>query len=240
MLNRLSRVLAVLVVGCVAAHGANADMITWQPSVVPISSASDIVNVGAAARNITFEFDSPAHEEGKVAVFAPYGAINFPDDATVNGVIFTGTNVGDGIFWPATGDSELDKVLGYHFAVRGAVASTAPWNVRITGLKENTQYLIQIIGIHDNRTVAGINVRQYAFQDVYGGPLSPILQRGTGGSVIGTFTTGSGETTFAFQGLVQGSSKDPGVAAIVVRVIPEPATAGLLSLGGLLLLRRRR
>ena len=227
--------LALLVASGVLAGGASAAVITWEAASTSVTSAGDIINDGADATNITFEHD--IWPSGTATNVAANGAINFgPAPAgAINGVTFA-SGGGSGPFWATTGDTDLDAVVGHHTAFGGA---GDPWTVIMTGLTENTDYMIQVIGIHDNRTVGDIPTRSYNFTDTDGGSASPTLVRATGGSVIGTFSTGAGETSITINGNSV-SGNDPGAGGIVLRVVPEPGSLALLGLGGLALLRRRR
>ncbi|MFI4861437.1 MAG: PEP-CTERM sorting domain-containing protein [Phycisphaerales bacterium JB063] len=209
-----------------------AAVITWNAAPSPVNTASDILSIGAPASDITYTHD--IWPSGTADNLASGGAVNYgPDAATVNGVSFTAGG-GSGDFWSAdSGDVGLNNILGYHAAFGN---DSDPWVLVISGLSENTAYMIQIIGIHDERG-GGISDRTYSFQDTDGGAASPTLQRGTGGSVIGSFTTGSGETSIQINGL---GSSDPGAAGVVVRAVPEPGSLALLITGGLVMLHRRR
>jgi len=227
--------LALLAASGVLAGGAVAAPITWEGTATAVTSASDIINDGNAATNVGYEWD--IWPSGTSSAVAANGALNFgpAPGAAVNGVTFDSAG-GSGPFWAPTGDADLDAVIGHHTAFG---STTDTWTLAITGLAENTDYRIQIIGIHDNRTAGDIATRQYNFTGTDGGGVSPTLQRSTGGSAIGTFTTGAGETSITIEGNVV-SGSDPGAAGVVLRVVPEPGSLALMGLGGLLIARRRR
>ncbi len=227
--------LSVLAASCVLAVGSNAAPITWEGTATAVTSASDIIDDGSAATNVNYEWD--IWPSGTSSAIAANGALNFgpAPGAAINGVTFDAAG-GSGPFWATTGDADLDAVIGHHTAFG---STTDTWTLAITGLVENTDYMIQIIGIHDNRTEGDIPTRQYNFTGTDGGGTSPTLQRSTGGSVIGTFTTGAGETSITIEGNVV-SGSDPGAAGVVLRVVPEPGSLALLGLSGMLIARRRR
>ncbi|MCH7227379.1 hypothetical protein [Haloferula sp. A504] len=190
--------------------------ITWEATSTPITSPSDVINDGIPAPDITYIKDT--WPSGTSSHLAAGGAVDFGPGGTVNGVVFTGAGGSDD-YWTAeggtsTGDATLDAIIGRH----AAFGSTGdPWVLTLGGLTPNTAYKIQIIGIHDLRTAGGINSRTTTYQDQDGGSASPTLTRGTGGSVIGTFTTGPAETSMNIDGI---GASDPGAGAVVLRVIP--------------------
>ncbi|MFC4990999.1 PEP-CTERM sorting domain-containing protein [Rubritalea tangerina] len=227
----MKKTLIPLIAGMTTLTGVEAAVITWDAGVAPITSATDIINDGEAAANLTFTWD--VWPSGTSNALAAGGALNFGQATTaINGVDFTDVG-GSGAFGYSTGDANLDNLNQYHSAFGNG---SDPWVLNIAGLEENTTYKIQIIGINDNRG-GGISGRTTQFQDQSGGLASATLTRGTGGSVIGTFTTGAGETAFDIHGL---GSSDPGAAGIVVRAVPEPSATALLGLGGMALILRRR
>ncbi len=197
----------------VATHAAP---ITWEAASTPITAPADVINDGTAAANITYTWD--VWPSGTSSSLAADGALDLGPGGTVNGVTFTGAG-GSADYWTAegatsTGDATLDGIIGTH----GAFGNSGdPWVLTLDGLAPSTDYKIQIIGIHDLRTAAGINNRTTTHQDQDGGSASPTLTRGTGGSVIGTFTTGPAETSMSIDGL---GAADPGAAAVILRVLP--------------------
>lgn len=217
---------------------SQAATITWDAgasSTTPVTATTDILNEGVAATDITYTKDN--WPSGTSSFLAANGALDFGPGGTVNGVIFTGAD-GSGPFWTnnggaSTGDAILDGIIDSHSAFGNA---SDPWELTLSGLQANTQYKIQIIGIHDGRG-GGISDRTTQFQDNDGGSASATLTRGTGGWVTGTFTTGAAETSFTINAI---GSNDPGAGAVVLRVVPEPSSAALLGLGGLALILRRR
>lgn len=228
--------LLALVVTTGLGHAA---VVTWDASASstsPVTSTTDILNQGIAATDITFTKDN--WPSGTSSFLAANGALNFGENGgIVNGVSFSGSD-GSGSYWtgqgrPSTGDATLDDILNTHAAFGN---DSDPWKLAISGLLPNTEYMIQIIGIHDARG-SGISDRTTSFQDQDGGFASATLTRGNGGWVTGTFTTGAAETSFTIDAL---GSTDPGASAVVLRVIPEPSAAALLGLGGLVLALRRR
>lgn len=205
-------------------------VVTWDETVYGIESATNIFNGGLVASNLTVIADK--WPSGAVTNNAAGGAVNFGGmSVTLNGVDFTGPSASssyDPTFWPTTGDSDLDELLGTH---RAFGTTSDPWMLVIKGLEPETEYQIQLIGIHDVR--AGIDVRTYDFVDLGGGENSPTLQRGTGGSIYGTFTTAVDETSLTLKGLVI-SGPDPGASGLVVRKMytpPEPAVVAVAGPG---------
>lgn len=217
---------------------SQAAVITWDAgasSTTAITATTDILNEGVAATGITYTKDD--WPSGTSSFAAANGALDFGAGGTVNGVSFSSAG-GSGPFWTnnggaSTGDSTLDGIINNHAAFGG---TGDPWELTLSGLQANTQYKIQIIGIHDLRG-GGISTRTTQFQDNDGGLASATLTRGTGGWVIGTFTTGAAETAFTIDAI---GPTDPGAAAVVLRVVPEPSSTALLGLGGLALILRRR
>jgi hypothetical protein len=183
-----------------------------------------VINDGTAATAITYTKDD--WPSGTSSFIAANGALDFgPDGGTVNGVIFA-TGPGSEDYWTnnggaSTGDATLDGIINTHAAFGN---SGDPWVLTLDGLAPSTEYKIQIIGVHDLRG-GGISDRTTTYQDQDGGSASPTLTRGTGGSVIGTFTTGPAETSMSID--CTGAS-DPGASAVILRVIPpgQPILSG--------------
>lgn len=204
-----SAILAALVA---TSHAAP---ITWEAASTPITAPASVINDGTAAPGITYTKDD--WPSGTSSFPAADGALDFGPGGTVNGVVFASAG-GSGDFWTpnggaSTGDATLDAIINTH----GAFGSTGdPWVLTLDGLVPSTNYKIQIIGIHDLRG-GGISDRTTTFQDQDGGTASPTLTRGTGGSVIGTFTTGPAETSMSIDAI---GASDPGAGAVILRILP--------------------
>ncbi len=198
--------------------GASAATITWG-SAFAITSASDIDNSGSAFLADSMGGGTP----------------------TVNGVVFQdvldpGPFFDPNLWLTPTGSPGLDNILDSH----DNIDNIGPYNLTLTGLSIGTLYQVQYIAVHDLRSCC--STRTSVLGDGNGNATGPMFTRSTGGSAIGTFTA-DGTTqlieVFADPNTPAGNT-DPGIAGIIVRVVPEPGSLALLGLGGLAMLRRRR
>ena len=214
--------------GLLSIVSSQAAIIIWDAGTTDVSVAGGYINGGSDA-NVSVSLN------GNPAIAVSTGALNTGvATPTINGVTFTATGAGFGPFGTFGSDADVQSVIHFHNAA-------ATYSLDFSGLKSNTEYQIQIIGIHDNRTAAGINTRTTVWNTA-GGTASAGLVRGNGGSVIGSFTTGAAETTQLITA-TNTVGNDPGTAGFVLReiaTVPEPSSTALLGLGGLALILRRR
>jgi len=214
--------------GLLSIASAQAAVIVWDAGTTDVSTAGGFINAGSDA-NVSVSLN------GAAATAVSTGALNVGvATPTINGVTFTATGAGSGPFGTFGSDADVQSVIHFHNAA-------AAYSLDFSGLKANTEYQIQILGIHDNRTAGGIDLRTTVWNTA-GGTASAGLVRGNGESIIGSFTTGAAETTQLITA-TNTVGVDPGVSGFVLReivTVPEPSSTALLGLGGLALILRRR
>lgn len=235
---------------------ANAATVTWQSSVDMYqgSTTESFVNTtGTTAVALNASGDTSGDE-----------------DVTVNGVAFTGAGNGVAVGGAGSetitinggsdnvgsfGDGEFSSNGAIFNLIKGAIFEVD--SVTLSGLTVGNQYLIQIF-TNDARTSRNTN-SVVGFDGTASSPLgtsqlnnsSPVDNTGiqAGDSILATFTADSATQSFDVFGSGNGGasfSQGAGQAqinAIQLRdlgPVPEPGSLALLSLGGLLIARRRR
>ena len=213
---------AVVLLASTAASGAqitwgSVGQITGTGSLDQTGSFVTAVNMGGgqgpqviAGTDITFT-------DGAITSAVGAGAVNNSYNATY--------------YDPTTGDAALDTVLDSHSYIAGGNPS-ARGQVDLTGLTPGAPYRVQVIGVSDIRGCC--NTRTQMVDDGMGNESGP-LTRGMANFVIGTFTADSATQSFFVTGL-----NDPGLSGVQLRLVPEPASAGMLALGAAAALFRRR
>jgi hypothetical protein len=215
---------AAAVVLCVNA-GAWAASITW-------GSVGQITGTGSLDQ--TGSFVSAINMGGSQGTLPIAGTdITFVDGALTAAVGAGGiSNSYNMEYYTPVGETNLDAVLDSHSYVAGG-GETARARVDLAGLTVGAPYRVQVIGVSDLRDCCSGRIQTV---DDGAGSISGPLQRGLANFVIGTFTADA-----ATQSLFVGGINDPGLSGLQLRLVPEPASAGLLALAAAVgLLRRRR
>lgn len=220
--------------GAVATHAA---VITWN-APVQITSESDVITDGVLFQASNFGNSSVTNQ-------------------TINGVTFeaairTGTTTetwGNVTLSPTVAASAnfLGSATTGSAAYNAMLAQTL-WNVgqpsvfTINGLTDGQNYMLQY-WVNDSRSIGSLGSRSVTFQDDSGGMTSDAVLEHVGPTgnlgqyIVGTFTA---DGTSQVVNLVQSGSTEGVLNAFQIRNIPEPASLGLLAIGGLLVGSRRR
>ena len=204
---------------------ASAASITWG-SVTTITSPSSLDQVGS--------FISAVNAGGTAGAPLPVAGtdVTFVDGGPTSASIGTINNTGNGGFYsPTTGNANLDAVLDSHSYLSNGNPNSRG-QVTLTGLTPGQGYRIQVIGVSDDRSCCLDRTQTI---DDGNGDVSGALRRGSANAVIGTFTADSSSQSFFVSGI-----NDPGLSGYQVRAAPEPATFGLLGVGAMAFLARRR
>jgi hypothetical protein len=211
--------------------------ITFQAPVT-ISSDSDVSTTGTLVQALSFA--SPATVNG---IF-----FSGPNVGTASGSLYTngnfsflsGTNLNNSSFGAGTGSPWNSLTPDYRNVLAGAIYSGLQQSmiVDLNGLSLGQAYEVQL-WVHDNRG-GSVALRNQEVIDANTVPMdfnSTNTAGGVGQYVIGTFTAFAATESFQVRGF-----GIPQVNAIQLRAIPEPGTAllGVFPLGVLALRRRRR
>ena len=120
---------------------SQAATIVWDAGTTDVSTAGGFINAGSDA-NVSVSLN------GAPVTATSTGALNVGTATpTINGVTFTATGAGSGPFGTFGSDADVQSVIHFHNAA-------AAYSLDFSGLKANTEYQIQILGIHDNRTAS--------------------------------------------------------------------------------------
>jgi len=227
---------------CTFASSAHGATILWNAPVpyTTDGSASDVLNLeNSGGTLVVAEYASGSGTQTVNGIpfaegFTEYAGYNATTAQALNG--FT------------TNNAAYDTVLN-GFAYDGSNPNT----LTITGLTAGTEYEVQLWGF-DNR--GGENARTESFSTVSGGQninggnlatydASTIFALGSAVSVTGTFVAdGTGDEVIYVNGVGQSQTNlNAFTVQAVPAVVPEPASAMLLGIGGLglcMMTRRRR
>ncbi len=243
---------AFAITACVGLAGtASASVVTWG-TATNISGDTDVSTVGSlVVANDIGNSDTSQTVNG--VTFTPFtGSTNSAASFTQGHVTLSAPTVGDTVeianTFNANGFSTAyDAVLnGGATLGNGSSAGNGldPMDLTISGLTPGSQYLLEI-WVDDYR---GYPVTR---QETLSGSNSDsavitYLQNPQGQYITGTFTAGSSGSQTISMTPVDNSygsnNADAQINAFQLRVVPEPATLGLLGAGslGLLLLKRRK
>lgn len=218
---------------------AHAAAISW-------SAAAQIVNESVIQSNVSSAFNL-SNENTTYTVSTGGQDVAFVSTSTgsitSNGVTLTMiSNFNSGIqqlgFWNGTvlSDADFNSVMD-SFAHGGSGAATTG-SFELSGLTPGTQYSVQIFA---SDTRSGQVNRTIRYDDGAGNQTT-LETQGSKPYFIGTFTADASIQNFnAFSDTSQGaSSGSPILNALTLAVVPEPGSVGLMCLGGLVLLARRR
>ena len=249
---------SLLVVASMCGFASHAATVTYGNAFnIGHLGTTNILNGFDASRNGGVSFTGLTN----IVEAISYGRAAPAGGPTINGVSFTEVG-GSTDFWGDTGiNPQIDDLLSGHTASGGGL-----FTLTLDDLTVGQLYQIQLIGIHDSRTVAGINQRQqevsFGGSDFTSQGAAPVLTRfaygndfdldggsfdgiPSFGSVVGTFVADSSVQTIQFRSNQQDGNfnddPDPGLSGYVLITTPEPTSmiAGALGLGGLMARRRR-
>lgn len=253
--QQLTSSLAIAGLALVSAN-ANAAPITWQSSVDLYQGVNDGGFVDTAG-NVAVAYNATATVGGTTTVNGvTFTNAQFGDVVTGVGTetirltparVSTDNNqgaFGDGSF-SSNVDNVFDLIGGASFRVEDII---------LEGLSIGTQYQIQVItndarrndafkvGFSDGVSAANIT----GVSDLNNNPASGGGEA-SGDYILGTFTATAASMSIRVTGTNNGTvpptvnnASEAQVNAVQLRVVPEPGSLALLSLGGLLIARRRR
>lgn len=232
---------------CAALAGvADAASISWGPST-DVSASTDVATNDSTIQALSFG-DAGADATVNGVLFT---AVNTNVGSATTGEVFTFgsgegalqvTEVGNGNVrginaFGSSGDANYDNILTGAIFDDATVAG-ATYTFEIQNLVDGRDYTIQLWS-HDGRSFNNIDERTTTFDDGNGSSvtLTQGIVPGTdnGDFVIGTFTA-SGTT----QTINVSSNVSALINAYQLRAVPEPGSLALVSLAGLLVVRRRR
>jgi hypothetical protein len=224
MKTGIKPLLAAAVVFC-ASSAAPAAQITWG-SVGQITGTGSLDQTGTLVTAINM-----GGSQGPQAVAGT--DITFNDGALTSAVGTGAVNNSYNMTYydPTTGDTALDTVLDSHSYIAGGNPN-ARAQVDLTGLTVGAPYRVQVIAVSDIRGCC--STRTQTVDDGMGN-VSGALTRGMANFVIGTFTADAPTQSLFVSGV-----NDPGLSGLQLRLVPEPASAGLLAFGAVAGLMRRR
>lgn len=224
----------IVTVFMLASASARASAITWGPATTA-SADSDVVTNGLLVA---------AYNVGVTTGFSPL---------TINTVTFTAVGLTSGMpsgspeFWNPDGaafGTASGLSSAYQDMLRSGAEAHPSATLTLTGLTIGHPYLVQL-WVDDSRgggvatrtetlTSTGGNTVQLAFN-------FPQVSGGAGQFAVGTFFADGANQVINISGSATGVSAISQINAYQLRdLVPEPSTIALLSLGGLLLFRRRR
>ena len=160
-----------------------------------------------------------------------------------NGASFAG-GAPDFYRGPPTGDVDLDNLLNSHAWLFNTSTTSTSFGmdgvVTIMGLDAGAQYIVQLVGIVDDR-VSVLRPRTYVVDDGTGSFVGgPTLSRRFHEVVVGRFQADGPTQEIRLRSLEPvDDNRDPGLSAIIVLEVPESSVFTSVLFGCLALLIRR-
>jgi hypothetical protein len=232
--------LSALVIALTAAPRINAANISWGPVFV-IDDPTDISHPAGSVVHAAIDYNTAG------------GAATAGGDNLINGIPITqvtlqlpgavSTTFGNGPSFNATyhpggtGDQDLDDLLDSHSYLAGNPGVTS---LTLEGLTISGQYQVQLINVADSRGCCA--TRTYEPDNGAGDFTTGVtMQRSLFQSTIGTFTADAATQTIQLRSLNAATgNNDPGLSGLVVLLVPEPMSLGLVGLGGAVLVAAAR
>lgn len=241
--------LMAMAVG-VAAGSTQASVITWQaPSTITSTSVLDTIpgdfSGATLQQSVYFGSDSATYTVattgGQNIAFTHGASSTAAPSGTATGVFYGGVQKLSG---SPTSDTSFNNVLE-NDSWASSASSSKPQTLQIGGLASGTSYAIQLFA-YDPRS--GNTLRQEEFADTVdaSGNNSASFLTTNATSVIGTFTaTSSVQDVYVWQTVAEPTNQwNTTVSGFtlysVPASVPDPATLGLVAVGGLGLLTLRR
>lgn len=229
-----------------AALTVSAQAVTF--SVTELDTAADIVNLGAAnfveAKNLGDVNRLTIHGGGPAAAYTFNGLDFTPIGTDITGWTGTGTvftfdpvdSQGNLQFDKGT-DQDLKEMMNSVFFTFG----TNDMTLTLTGLTPGQDYHLQMLFAERRTTFTR------ASQVTIDGDVSPIVAYGGAAGVpnlapilTAVFTATGTTQDVLFEGGPVAGTTSQSVSGYVLQTVPEPASAALLGLGGMLMMIRRR
>ncbi|MCA9187803.1 MAG: PEP-CTERM sorting domain-containing protein [Pirellulaceae bacterium] len=171
--------------------------------------------------------------EDPAGSFASVSVTNSRETITFEAFRQDGLGSASGSFYTgdggASGNADLDQILNSHSWLGGTDVNLP---FQLTDLTPGVQYQVQFIAAADRRSCC--RTRTQTLDDGNGHATDPLSREGVG-SVIGVFTADDVSQLVNLSG-----ATDPGLSAVVVRQVPEPAMGGLFLLATLAMAAKAR
>ncbi|NNM86652.1 MAG: PEP-CTERM sorting domain-containing protein [Phycisphaerales bacterium] len=241
--------IGMLAVALTAGTSAAAT-ITWQ-SPATVSSTSILDSIPSAysgatlSQSVYFGHDTSTYSvttpEPQTINFTHGSASYSGPSGSATELFYSGPQKISGVTNPTSDTNFNNVLLNDGWASSGH--SYSPQTLQIGGLTTGTKYAIELLAF-DGRSSSSARTEEFADTVNATGNNSTSFSTYTAHSVIGTFTAGaSTQDVYVWQTTTGVSSWDTTVSAFTLYALPapEPATLGMLAIGGMgLLLAGRR